>query len=853
MMRAFSEIDQLSASHSTSDAVRSAVKKIGEIAEYDAWSQRRSAAFNAIKQTELFHSIMKTNAEAKALEAKVVGSHEFVENSRDSMAGSREAWFKAKFGNLHSVLQQEGLYKPYMSGQLDRDIYLAKAWITATQEQKAQWGGEARYAKVSPEAKRIAEILHSTFKAAMDEERVVGAYRNNRPGFAFSQSHDATLIRRAARGTGAFTSIEKWTEADRAAYLSFLGERIDMAATTENLRRMGKLTDSAPTKEQLLESLWGVFATGARKDSSGSRVGGGNFAEKAESGRMIEFISPDAAYEYAQMFGGGSVANSVKGQLEDHAHTIATLRIAGPDAKANLDNARSRAASELRRKAEEARKNGKDGTKFEKRAADLQKDEFFNKAWSLYSGDLLAPENMDTEAWTNRLLAWQRMAKLGGATISSVTDVMSLVAQSSHAGINPLTAILQPFHLALDGLSGGEKIDFLRRTGIGLESILGTTAKKLDGDYTKPGGLTERLQNGFFRVTGLSAWTDHMKASYVSGLSSDYAARFGSSFDKLPEKMRREFSRYGINAAEWDVIRAHAKHDVNGWRVLAPDKIKGATDAEIVAMLGGKATDRQIAEARLGLENKLNQLFQDGADKAVLTADLRTQASMASMHYGARGTLGGALSRSALQFKSFPVAFFQKLIQGRYYDAGGGWKGAASVGKIFTAMSAMGLVVYLAKGYITQGREIPSLDDINNMEGKERMKLLMAGVAQGGGLGILTDYLFNTGYVEGRSQAASLVGPAGDSIFKGIENLYKTAINGEEMGDDWIRYIRGNMPGANIWWAKPMLDHYIWNSFMEAANPGSLQRMEESAAKYGRPYDPNHPAAWLFIPTSTKP
>jgi hypothetical protein len=129
----------------------------------------------------------------------------------------------------------------------------------------------------------------------------------------------------------------------------------------------------------------------------------------------------------------------------------------------------------------------------------------------------------------------------------------------------------------------------------------------------------------------------------------------------------------------------------------------------------------------------------------------------------------------------------------------------------------------------------------------------MAGVAQGGGLGIVTDYLFNTGYVEGRSQGASLVGPAGDSITKGVENLYRTAVNGEEMGDDWIRYIRGNMPGANIWWAKPMLDHYIWNSFMEAANPGAMQRMEESAAKYGRPYDPNHPAAWLFMPTSTNP
>jgi hypothetical protein len=50
-------------------------------------------------------------------------------------------------------------------------------------------------------------------------------------------------------------------------------------------------------------------------------------------------------------------------------------------------------------------------------------------------------------------------------------------------------------------------------------------------------------------------------------------------------------------------------------------------------------------------------------------------------------------------------------------------------------------------------------------------------------------------------------------------------------GAEAIRFIKGNTPGANLWYAKAALDHLIWNQAAEYLSPGYLSSMRSRARR----------------------
>jgi len=50
----------------------------------------------------------------------------------------------------------------------------------------------------------------------------------------------------------------------------------------------------------------------------------------------------------------------------------------------------------------------------------------------------------------------------------------------------------------------------------------------------------------------------------------------------------------------------------------------------------------------------------------------------------------------------------------------------------------------------------------------------------------------------------------------------------EIQGRDFISLIKGNVPGANLFYLKPVLDYAIWYQLQELMNPGYVSRMERN-------------------------
>jgi len=851
----FRKVDVASGSATLDKAAATAALRWSTEAEYNAFNKKRTAILNFQRTSAMLAEASKFTDPADFFLSYTLGGESVNTGVRNSAGSWRESWRKGQFAAVNDPFRKEGLWGAFKGGDYDEPLAWAMFAKTATPEKIAATpGASAAIASLTPEVKQMADILHNQQRQALEWENSVGGFRSQREGFIFSQSHRRNLIQRVGR----------------QAYTSDLSRMVDIEGTLKNLSDLGRIMPEAlpedvrqkfgiygaslPGDQQFdpqdfFNSLWSVFTTGVRLEEGGKLAasGSGNVAAKAEQARIIEFKSPAAWLEYNKKYGSGTLAEAWQAQISHSAATIATLKFFGPSASGNFDKAKDLVTARLRKQHDQALKDEDAGKKPARSSAALAKsmdrmgNQYIDRYFSQYIGELSAPGNMALDSVTNNLMGIQRMAKLGGALISSLTDIVTHAATLNIEGVPMGRAIINPILSTVERLGKDDANQYLRQLGVGLEGAMGAISSRLDADMSKPGALVNGLQDLFFKVTGLSGYTDIMKRSYVWTLNNDLAVQSGKGWDGVKQANRVHFERYGIGANEWDLIRNNAVGKPNGYEMLHPDLIRNAPDSDVKAMLsamGQPTTARAIAEAKLDVETKLRNLFLDGADYASVTPDQKTNNMMT---VGRKGTVMGDLARLGLQFKSFPIAFIHKTLM-RHYGA----EGALGLAKIVGGMTAMGTAVFLLQEW-RKGRGLPDPDD---MGPADYSKLIMAGFVQGGGAGVLTDLIFQQAYLEGRGEVGSLLGPTGDTLTQPMQIMWKAALKGENVNDDLVRYIRGNTPGANIWWAKPLADHYLWYGLMEAANPGTLERMEKSAASAGRPFSENHPMAGLLMPTA---
>lgn len=603
-----------------------------------------------------------------------------------------------------------------------------------------------------------AEMLRQRFNAAGGD---IGKIER----WGLPQSHDSRQVRAAG--------YEAW----RAEVLP----RLDRA-------KMIDRTTGMPFEDDALDAaLQDVFASirsdGWSKRDPGSVAQGALASRRADS-RFLTFKSGDDWMAYAEKFGTGNAFDAMMGHIDGMSRDIALLEILGPNPSSTL----SWVKDTLTKSAET---DLAPGSKGEERANAAGKQ--IDRIYAEITGSSQRPENRNLALAFSAVRSWQTAAKLGGATLSAVTDTAFQFAARRFNGL-PAAGMLGDYaKLMRPGAIEDQKLAV--RLGLIAEEWGGRTAAQgryLGEELT--GETARRLAEGVLRVSGLARFTQAGRWAFGMEMLGHITDMRGKSIDALEPAFRGLLERYGIGAAEWDKIRATRLEDDRGVDWIKPANIEDQV-----------------------LGDRVLEMIARETDYAVPVPDIRTRAMINSV--APRGTWHGEIIKSAALFKSFGISVM--AMQAQRVMAMAGPNRLRYVAGLTIGSTIMGALAIMLKD-VAAGRD-PR--DATTPE------FWTASLLQGGGWGIFGDFLKSSTSRAGGGLAGTMAGPLVGDVAK----LASIPGSNNPSGDAF-KFARDQLPGGTLWYARLAFDRQVADQLQEAVDPNyrkSWRRMNKWAEDQG--------------------
>lgn len=766
-------------------AIQQALNDVTQEMIEEAKIEKRNALLNQKRQLEAIDFVQNSFPEdiGRGIQALIAGDNQVAYGSRLSVDAEQKSLMGVYVGGLLADLDKIGMLKMAGRGELDRDIA------------RHMWGEEV----ADSNARAIGDIYQKYQEMSRRDANNAGAWIKKNPNYITRQSHDVDKISKATK--------EEWVE--------FILPKLD-----------DRTFDGVENPREFLSFVYDGLSSGVHLHSSPKSVdeaikqfkGPGNIAKKMSQGRVLHFKSADDWMDYNDTFGTSGLAESVNASLSKAAETTGLMRRLGTNPENMIDS-------------------------IYENFMPLAEDRAQLQGTKNYTSNLLKVVNGETrmagnQMWAARMSAFrnlQSMAKLGGAVLSSIgADNVAYAAEVRYQGGNMFSGIAESLQGVLKGRRSADQRAIAANLGVTMDSFAGTLASRfnIDDGHT---GLSQKMMTQFFRFNGLSWWTDSLKISAAIGMSNRLYQQKDLAFDAIDPRLRRVMKLYGIDEAEWNIIKKGQQIDEDGTGLLTPEAQKDLPDelfANLVESRGLKANKVSIADARLEMERKLRAYVSDRQGFAVLEGDARSSATWTQGTK--RGTVPGELLRSIGQFKQFPTIFMQRVL-GR--EVTGRMKGAEmginkftdspvyGVASLMAALAVAGYVSMSAKD-LAKGRKPREFNDdpMNNF------KIMSAALIQGGGMGIYGDFIFGDMNRFGGGPVETLAGPTigtgGDIIA-----LWQKMKNGDDPSASALSLALNNTPFINLFYSRIALDYLFLYNVRESLNPGYMRRMERRIEK----------------------
>ncbi|BAP80898.1 hypothetical protein MT1_3723 [Pseudomonas sp. MT-1] len=778
------------------DAAMRAADEMGNQVKLAAAIEKRNALLNARRRAELVGYIRSTWSDRPdlGLESFLVGTNVARPGARRSVAAEQKQLSQAYIAGFLHDIDAEGL-RPFLTkGDLDADIADA-LW---------RMGMDKPLDGLSKEAQGIAKIMHKYQETARIDANRAGAFIRKLPGYVVRQSHDPYKLKRA--------KFKQW----RDDILPLLDERTFEAGSDAD--------------EFLLATYNGLVSGVHLKVSAGQPSGfkgPRNLAKKVSAERVLHFKDGLAWDQYNKVYGTGSLREAFLGGLDRSGDSTGMMRRLGTNPESNWNAALDELQKDL--------KNDPDGLdKFDNDRKGLLKTRFAE----VDGTSRMAVNHVGARVAAN-VRAWQSMAKLGGAVISAVTDLPVAASEMRYQGKGMLSSMGTLIGGMVKGKKSAEQKEILSTLGVFFDSVRGEVVSKFSADDTL-GGKMSRAQQLFFKMNGLTWWTDTMRSTAALMMSHHLAYNRTLAWDKMSPDLQRTLELFDIDAGKWELLRSTPSKEADGREYMTTQGIDNIPEEDLAGYLASKgrtANAAAIGELREELRGSLRSYITDRASYAVIEPDARTRAIM---RRGTQpGTVAGELLRFLGQFKAFPVAVLQKSIGRELY--GRGYKPSAygaGVGRelLQSMRSGNGEKLGVAQlmlwttlfGYgamalkdIVKGREPRPVDD---------PKTWVAAMLQGGALGLYGDFLFGEANRFGGGLTQSLSGPTLGLIDGGYD-LFARMRDGDDAAAASFRFAIQNTPFANLFYTRTAMDYLFLHSVQEALNPGALRRMERRIEK----------------------
>lgn len=734
--------------------------------------------------------------EVEGISSLQVGSKYIRKGAKASIDANQRALTMHYLGGLLSELNALGPehLKIFNNNTQWRDIARAMWQIDDT--------GVSRYTGPK-EIKNIAEAIHRVQEEARIRANRAGAFIGKRRGYIVRQSHDRAKLDKIG--------FAEWSRDCE--------ELLDWDSVVN-----GVLANKPGARQTFLREAWKNLRLEGRVDDASNlltkeyRVG--SEAKRLSHERVFIFNGPDAWCDYHEKYGARKFNETVLGGLEHLSNSTGLMETFGPAPQAAFQRIKKMTAEALE-------SNGND-----KELRRLQKGLIAQRLeWQQAEIDgTINIAGNPTLAHVGRCLrGWQNLTKLGGALLSSFSDVTNFAAEMSYQGHSYLGSFLKGImEVVSKGRGTAQRQRMLADCGVFFDTLIGDVGARFSGEVLD--GKMAHMQRLLFKLNGLAWWTDSWKAAACDTMAHHMAELRGTSWKRLPKHRQDLFNQYNIDEGKWEIIRKGEMKAADGKYYLTPSGIDSVPDEAFKAYLesqGKEAGGVAVAALRDEITQNLRTFYNDRTNYAVLENSAKTRAVLRRGHKP--GTIDGELVRAIGQFKSFPIEQLNRSIARSLYGYG-----AESFSEALTSKSSISALASLLIPMTLIG--FGSLATKALVAGKmprdpRDPKTWMAAFVQGGGAGLYGDFLFGEASKMGNGPITSLLGPVLASMLDDTVKFAYSLRDGDPKAMAAFRLLYKNTPGNNLFYIRGAFDYLIAYNLYEMLNPGYLRRMQRSVER----------------------
>lgn len=649
-------------------------------------------------------------------------------------------------------------------------------------------------------AKKGAEAwlaMTSEFKDRFNESGgKIGTLEN----WGMPQHHSQELVARAGKQT--------WIDAvlpalDRSKYVNDAGVPMTDAQVRD-----------------FLGHAWDTIATGGYANiEPGKFQGTGARANRNAEERQIHFKSADAYLNYWAHFGERTFPDILMGHVEAMARDTAFIEHFGPNPDATYRMLRDTALRDA---------SIASPTKLQKiKGQVLGVDALYDVA----SGRTQPVANRTVAKVFDTIRDLNVAGKLGQAVWASVFGDKVMLETMNHLNNLPL---MQSWRNEMRILNPANAADrrILQRQGLMLDYARNAMARW--GDNYGSSAWSGKLANAVMRISGMNAINEWRRGSFgltmMSALGHEVSTK---DFRQMKGVDGHLLKSYGIDEGTWKVWKLAQLEDYGhgNTTMLTPDAIARIPDAALkkANIIAQADTGAEAKTVRQQAITRLLGAVTSESHLAIVEPGWRERAQIMSKN--PRGTLQGELARAFWQFKTFPLAQFERM-----WDVS--MSRPTTGGKVGTLSAIMAMQI-LAGAMIVETRDMLSGKDPRPMDWKFGLQAFL----QGGALGIYGDFIYGfneTRYGTGPLEVAAgpTIGPALD-LMTSTMTAAKNASEGKDtqLAAKYLNIAKGFIPGNNLWYTKAATDHLIFQNIQEQLSPGYLAHVRNYAMKnYGQQY-----------------
>lgn len=506
--------------------------------------ERRNAALNYKIRIETLDYIKTTWGDdpAEGVLAVLYGSPKARFGSRASVNAAQSANIRKYLAGVADDLERAGLFDVLRRGELDEDVA------------RAMWSleNEADLKGLSSQSVEIAKVLRKWQEVARTDANRAGAWVGKDKNYIVKQTHHPDRLMQKG--------FEQWK--------SDILPRLD-------LDRMFA-EDPPRDLDKWLKEAYDNLTTGVRLEPgmrSGEKMaafkGPGNLAKRASQERVFHFKSADDWFAYNKDYGFGNLRETYIQGLHRAAESTGLLQVLGTNPEFNLKAITDAIRADLSRSDPEGLRRfdrkTRGGTRIEngyKEVAGLTRHVASSRLANVGAG----------------VRVWNTLTGLGGAAISSITDVPVRASALRHQGNSFLAelgrGVIAPIKRLVAGAGSPERKATLASLGYFNEIAMGNLASRFSPDESLPGRL-QKATHTFFKWNLLGGWQDEMQRSALESMGRFFGDLADQEYSKLGDRTQRTLEKFRISPEEWDLVRRGlVSEGESGQRFLTPEAVR---------------------------------------------------------------------------------------------------------------------------------------------------------------------------------------------------------------------------------------------------------------------------------------